>query len=448
MKNLKIRLIVMNFLEFAVWGSYLVCIGNFLGKVGWGDYIPWFYISQGVVSIFMPAIMGIIADKFIQPQRLLGLSHLIAAIGMLVAAWFGFQATQQYNPETGLQPLSIFAIFIPYCISVAFFMPTIALANTVAFDLLKRNGYDTIKDFPPIRVFGTVGFIAAMWFVNFVHFGLPLAAQFTYMQLIICGAIGLLLTIYCFTLPQCPLQKKEKEESDSWVKRLGLDAFVLFKQKKMALFFIFSMLLGVSLQITNGYATSYINSFAASSNSWFAQNPTLLISVSQVCEALCILLIPFCMSRFGIKKVMLMAMFAWFLRFGFFGIGTTESVMGIMCLFLSCIVYGVAFDFFNVSGALFVEKEAPIQMRGSAQGLFMLMTNGIGASVGTWIAGKIVMHYCYWNTDGFLVARPEVNGGWFAAWGIFAIYALVVCVMFAILFQYKHNPEEMKHIKH
>lgn len=448
MKNLKLRLIVMNFLEFAVWGSYLVCICNFLGKVGWGDYIPWFYISQGVVSIFMPAIMGIIADKFIQPQRLLGLSHLIAAIGMLVAAWFGFQATQQYNPETGLQPLSIFAIFIPYCISVAFFMPTIALANTVAFDLLKRNGYDTIKDFPPIRVFGTVGFIAAMWFVNFVHFGLPLAAQFTYMQLIICGAIGLLLTIYCFTLPQCPLQKKEKEESDSWVKRLGLDAFVLFKQKKMALFFIFSMLLGVSLQITNGYATSYINSFAASSNSWFAQNPTLLISVSQVCEALCILLIPFCMSRFGIKKVMLMAMFAWFLRFGFFGIGTTESVMGIMCLFLSCIVYGVAFDFFNVSGALFVEKEAPIQMRGSAQGLFMLMTNGIGASVGTWIAGKIVMHYCYWNTDGFLVARPEVNGGWFAAWGIFAIYALVVCVMFAILFQYKHNPDEMKHIKH
>ena len=448
MKNLKLRLIVMNFLEFAVWGSYLVCIGNFLGKVGWGDYIPWFYISQGVVSIFMPAIMGIIADKFIQPQRLLGLSHLIAAIGMLVAAWFGIQATQQYDPETGLQPLSIFTIFIPYCISVAFFMPTIALANTVAFDLLKRNGYDTIKDFPPIRVFGTVGFIAAMWFVNFVHFGLPLAAQFTYMQLIICGAIGLLLTIYCFTLPQCPLQKKEKDEADSWVKRLGLDAFVLFKQKKMALFFIFSMLLGVSLQITNGYATSYINSFAASSNSWFAQNPTLLISVSQVCEALCILLIPFCMSRFGIKKVMLMAMFAWFLRFGFFGIGTTESVMGIMCLFLSCIVYGVAFDFFNVSGALFVEKEAPIQMRGSAQGLFMLMTNGIGASVGTWIAGKIVMHYCYWNTDGFLVARPEVNGGWFAAWGIFAIYALVVCVMFAILFQYKHNPEEMKQIKH
>ena len=215
----------------------------------------------------------------------------------------------------------------------------------------------------------------------------------------------------------------------------------------MAIFFIFSMLLGVSLQITNGYATSYINSFAASSDSWFAQNPTLLISVSQICEALCILLIPFFMSRFGIKKVMLMAMFAWFLRFGFFGIGTTESVLGIMCLFLSCIVYGVAFDFFNVSGALFVEKEAPIQMRGSAQGLFMLMTNGIGASLGTWIAGKIVKHYCDWQ-GGYLVARPDVEGGWFNAWGIFAIYALVVCIMFAIVFKYKHNPEEMKNIKH
>ena len=437
----------MNFLEFAVWGAYLVCIGQFLGKVGWGDYISWFYISQGVVSIFMPAIMGAIADKFIQPQRLLGLSHLLAAIAMLVAAWFGYQATLQYDAVTGIQPISIFAIFIPYCVSIAFFLPTIALANTVAIDLLKRNGFDTVKDFPPIRVFGTIGFIAAMWFVNFTHIGLPLAAQFTYMQLVICGAFGLLLGIYAFTLPQCPIQKKSTDEPDSLVKRLGLDAFVLFKEKKMALFFIFSMLLGVSLQITNGYATSYINSFAASSQSWFAQNPTLLISVSQICEALCILLIPFCMSRFGVKKVMLMAMFAWFLRFGFFCIGTTESLSGIICLFLSCIVYGVAFDFFNVSGALFVEKESPISMRGSAQGLFMLMTNGIGASIGTWIAGKIVLHYCYWN-EGYLVARPEVAGGWFTTWGIFALYALVVCIMFAILFRYKHIPAEMKDIKH
>ncbi len=435
--QLKSRLIVMNFLEFAVWGSYLVCIGNFLGKIGLGEYISWFYIAQGVVSIFMPAIMGAIADKFIQPQRLLGLSHLLAGAFMLLAAYFGWKGTGMY--ATG-ETISIWSIFVPYCFSVAFFMPTIALANTVAFDLLKRNGYDTVKDFPPIRVFGTVGFIAAMWFVNFVHIGLNEAAQFTYMQLVVCGSLSVILFLYCLTLPQCPIVKTEGE-GKTLVQRLGLDAFVLFKQKKMALFFIFSMLLGVSLQITNGYATPYINSFASASKNWFAQNPTLLISVSQICEALCILLIPVCLKKFGIKNVMLMAMTAWVLRFGFFGIGTTENIGGIICLFLSCIVYGVAFDFFNVSGALFVEQEAPESIRGSAQGLFMLMTNGIGASIGTWIAGKIVSHFCSWQ-GAYLLSKPEYAHGWETVWFIFAGYALVVAVMFAIFFKYKHVKSE------
>ena len=452
--GIKLRLVVMNFLQFAVWGSYLVCIGNFLGRVGLGDYISWFYVAQGVVSIFMPAIIGAIADKFVEPQRLLGISHLTAGLFMLVAAWFGYEATMQTLAGV---PTSITPIFTAYCLSVAFYMPTIALSNTVAFSILKNRGFDTVKDFPPIRVFGTVGFIAAMWFVNFVGFGgsavqtqnlegaetlalVPMAAQFTYMQLIVCGALGLLLGLYAFSLPACPIVRSAGKEHKSLAQRLGLDAFVLFKQRKMALFFIFSMLLGVSLQITNGYATPYINSFAAMSESWFAENPTLLVSVSQVSEALCILLIPFCLKRFGIKIVMLMAMFAWVLRFGFFGIGTTESTVGIVLLFLSCIVYGVAFDFFNVSGALFVEQEAAKPMQASAQGLFMLMTNGIGASVGTWIAGKIVSHYCSWE-GGYLVAREGVAGGWPATWLVFAGYALVVAVVFALVFRYKHNPE-------
>ena len=459
--GVKLRLVVMNFLQFAVWGSYLVCIGNFLGRVGLGEYISWFYVAQGVVSIFMPAIIGAIADKFIEPQRLLGISHLTAAAFMLVAAWFGYQAT---TLTLAGEATSIVPIFTAYCLSVAFYMPTIALANTVAFSILKNRGFDTVKDFPPIRVFGTVGFIAAMWFVNFVGFGgagvqtelhdgvqtlvlVPMAAQFTYMQLIVCGALGVMLGLYAFSLPACPIDRSAAAGNKSLAQRLGLDAFVLFKQKKMALFFIFSMLLGVSLQITNGYATPYINSFAASSKSWFAENPTLLVSVSQVSEALCILLIPFCLKRFGIKVVMLMAMFAWVLRFGFFGVGSTESVMGITLLFLSCIVYGVAFDFFNVSGALFVEQEAAKPMQASAQGLFMLMTNGIGASVGTWIAGKVVSHYCDWE-GGYLVAREGVAGGWPATWLVFAGYALVVAVVFAIAFRYKHNPEALGKVSH
>ena len=459
--GVKLRLVVMNFLQFAVWGSYLVCIGNFLGRVGLGEYISWFYVAQGVVSIFMPAIIGAIADKFIEPQRLLGISHLTAAAFMLVAAWFGYQAT---TLTLAGEATSIVPIFTAYCLSVAFYMPTIALSNTVAFSILKNRGFDTVKDFPPIRVFGTVGFIAAMWFVNFVGFGgagvqtelregvqtlvlVPMAAQFTYMQLIVCGALGVMLGLYAFSLPACPIDRSAAAGNKSLAQRLGLDAFVLFKQKKMALFFIFSMLLGVSLQITNGYATPYINSFAASSKSWFAENPTLLVSVSQVSEALCILLIPFCLKRFGIKVVMLMAMFAWVLRFGFFGVGSTESVMGITLLFLSCIVYGVAFDFFNVSGALFVVQEAAKPMQASAQGLFMLMTNGIGASVGTWIAGKVVSHYCDWE-GGYLVAREGVDGGWPATWLVFAGYALVVAVVFAIAFRYKHKPEALGKVSH
>lgn len=443
--SIKFRLTVMNFLQFAVWGSYLVCIGNFLGRVGLGEYIPWFYIAQGVVSIFMPAIIGAVADKFVQPQRLLGISHLLAACGMGVAALFGARATAVAAAQGAEIAGDIWPIFIPYLFSVAFYMPTIALSNTVAFSILSRNGYDTVKAFPPIRVFGTVGFIAAMWFVNFTHFGLADAAQFTYMQLVVCAALGLILGLYSFTLPQCPLDKSADTREKTLAQRLGLDAFVLFKQKKMALFFIFSMLLGVSLQITNGYATPYINSFAATSRSWFAENPTLLVSLSQVSEALCILLIPFFLGRFGIKKVMMMAMFAWVLRFGFFGVGNTDSVMGVAALFLSCIVYGVAFDFFNVSGALFVEQEASKPMQASAQGLFMLMTNGIGASVGTWVAGKVVNHFCGWEGE-FLVARAGVEGGWPATWGIFAGYALLVALLFTVLFKYKHNPSvQLKH---
>ena len=439
----------MNFLQFAVWGSYLTCVGQFLGKVGLGDYISWFYIAQGVVSIFMPAIMGIIADKYVQPQRLLGASHLIAAALMLVAAYFGYEATLAANAAeaAGIEDFvgDIWPIFIPYVLSVAFYMPTIALSNTVAFGTLSRSGLDFVKAFPPIRTLGTVGFIASMWLVNSVSFGLDASAQQTYMQLIVCGVLGLVLGFYSFTLPQCPLS--QSTDKKSLAQRLGLDAFVLFKSKTMAMFFIFSMLLGVSLQITNGFATPYIESFSATSNSWFASNPTMLVSLSQISEALCILLTSFFLIRFGIKKVMLIAMFAWVLRFGLFGVGSTEHTLGIMALILSCVVYGVAFDFFNVSGAMFVQKEAPQSMQGSAQGLFMLMTNGIGASVGTWIAGKVVNHFCTWE-GGHLISKAEYANGWQSTWLIFAGYALVVALLFWVLFKYKHNPNKMVDIKH
>ncbi|MBQ7717338.1 MAG: MFS transporter [Prevotella sp.] len=432
--NLKIRLSIMNFLEFAVWGAYLTCMGNYLGIAGLGSQIAWFYAIQGIVSIFMPTLMGIVADKWIQPQRLLGLCHLAAGIFMLGCWWLGVQAGfGQELPQKGL-----FIAF--YTVSVAFFMPTIALANTTAFSAMNKVGMDTVKDFPPIRVLGTVGFIATMWFVNCAawdggSFSFTLSEnahkfQYTYMQFFVSGVLSLVLFAYCFTLPECRLVKKEGKTS--LAESFGLNAFKLFKTKKMALFFIFSALLGMCLQVTNGYAGPFITSFkgsadAAVATSFAANNATLLTSISQISEALCILLIPFFLKRFGIKVVMLMSMFAWVFRFGFFGLGN-PAMPGVILFVLSCIVYGVAFDFFNVSGGIFVDQECEPSIKASAQGLFMMMTNGVGATVGTLAAGEIVNTFCSWE-NGYLV------GNWQMCWFIFSAFALLVGISFALVFR-------------
>ena len=429
--NIKLRLALMNFLEFAVWGAYLTSMGNYLGRAGMGAEIAWFYAIQGIVSIFMPTIVGIISDKYVQPQRMLGICHLLAGLGMVGLFYLGM---------TNAMPDKTMFIAI-YTFSVAFYMPTLALSNTTAFTILKSKGLDTVKDFPPIRVLGTVGFIVTMWFVNCAtldngafSFGFASSEfkfQYTHMQFLVSGVLSFVLFAYCMTLPSCPIVKSEEKKSITDM--FGLSAFKLFKDKKMALFFIFSCLLGMSLQVTNSYATPFITSFKGDpllADTFAANNATLLVSISQVSEALCILMITFFLRRYGIKIVMLLAMFAWVLRFGFFGMGN-PAMPGVLLFILSCIVYGVAFDFFNVSGGLFVDEKCEPKVRASAQGLFMLMTNGLGATIGTLLAGEIINHYCSWSEDGYLL------GNWQACWYIFAAYALVVGVLFALVFRYK-----------
>ena len=413
----------MNFLEFAVWGAYLISMGMYLGNHGLGNQVFWFYTVQGLVSIFMPALVGIVADRWIPAQKALSLCHILAGVFMISA---GFICAS--SPEE----LPFGSVFTLYTLSVAFFMPTIGLSNSVAFNVLEQNRMDTVKDFPPIRVFGTVGFIVAELFVNFVPVS-GVTIQHSYTQFYTSGILSILLAIYCFTLPNCPV--KGSGASTSLSEALGLNAFKLFKSKQMAIFFIFSMLLGVSLQITNSYGSSFIdqfNSVPGYEGGFWAKNPTFLISISQCAEALCILLIPFCLKKYGIKGVMLIAMFGWVFRFGFFGIGNTAA-SGITFLILSCIVYGVAFDFFNVSGGLYVDAQTDKSMRSSAQGLFMLMTNGIGASLGTFIAGEFIV-------NKLVFSIPETDpaarlDGWHTSWLIFAAYALVVAVLFMIIFK-------------
>ena len=419
--NLKVRLIIMNFLEFAVWGAYLTCMGRYLGPHGMGGKIGLFYSIQGIVSLFMPALVGIVADRWIPAQKMLGICHGIAGAAMIAAGYYGLATGDAVQFGT---------LFTLYTISVAFYMPTIALANSVAYNALEMEGYDTVKAFPPIRVFGTIGFICSMWAVDLLGF------QHSSKQFLLSGFIGLVLAIYAFTLPKCPISTSTDKKS--FVDALGLKAFALFKEKKMAIFFIFSMLLGVSLQITNGFANPFIHSFGAQpeyADTFGVQHANILVSLSQISETLCILLIPFFLRKFGIKKVMLIAMFAWVLRFGFFGLGNPGN--GVWLFILSMIVYGVAFDFFNISGSLFVDKETSADIRSSAQGLFMLMTNGIGATIGTLGAQWVVNQYCTWEGH-------HLVGNWTAVWDIFAAYALVVAVLFAIIFKYKHNPEETK----
>ena len=435
--NLKLKLIAMNFLEFAVWGAYLTSLGRYLGNIGLGSQIKWFFAMQGIVSLFMPTLMGIVADRKIEAQKVLSLCHGIAGIFMIAAGLYCMRAGSnvQFGP-----------LFTLYSISLAFFMPTIAISNSVAYNALRSVGMNPVKEFPPIRVFGTIGFICSMLLSNFLPIGnawlinpesgsWELVAhptmQNSFTQLICSGILSVVLCFYALTMPKCPVNPKK--EKTNFVDAFGLNAFQLFKDGQFAVFFIFSMLLGAALQITNGYANTFLGSFAADpalANTFAVKNSNALIAISQASETLCILLIPFFMQKFGIKKVMLISMLAWVFRFAFFGLGN-PAMPGVLLFVLSCIVYGIAFDFFNISGSLYVEQRTDKQIRSSAQGLFMMMTNGFGASIGTLAAGAVI--------DACDVFNSPAN--WPKAWYIFAAYSLVIAILFAILFKYDHKKE-------
>ncbi len=415
--NIKQRLVIMNFLQFFVWGSWLISLGGYMftlpGDLSTrGALVGATYGTMGIASLFMPTLMGIIADRFVNAEKILGLCHFIGAAVLIWASTIT-DASMMYT-----------VILINSC----FFMPTIALNNTVSYTILSNNNFEIQKAFPPIRVWGTVGFIAAMWCVDLL--GWTKNSN----QFIFAACAGLCMGIYSLTMPSCKPAKATK--GSSFINMVGLDAFVLFKQPKMVIFFLFAMLLGAALQITNAFGEPFLHDFSKEYAGTFAvEHPSLLISLSQISETLFILTIPFFLRRFGIKKVMLMSMAAWVLRFGLFGIGNPAE--GLFFLVLSMIVYGMAFDFFNISGSLFVEKEAPVKIRASAQGLFMLMTNGLGAMIGGWAAGLVVD---YFTVDGVK--------NWQSIWFAFAGYALVLSIIFPVVFRYKHDKEALQNINH
>ena len=417
--HMKTRLIGMSALQFGVWGAYLISMGTYLFSAGMGDKIGYFYAMQGVVALFMPTLMGIVADRWIPAQKLLAGCHLLSA---LFKAAMGYVAIS----ATGAMADKFPTMILLYALSVSFFMPTLALSNSVSYTALESVKLDPVKSFPPIRVFGTIGFICTMILTDVLGF------QASPNQFFLSAALGLIASGYALTLPACPVTNRQ--QGKSLTELLGLNAFSLFKQRKMALFFLFSVLLGVALQITNGFANPFLNSFASIpeyADTFGVKHANVLISLSQLSETFCLLLIPFALKRFGIKYVMLIAMCCWVLRFALFGWGNPGD--GVWMFILSMLVYGVAFDFFNISGSLFVNQETDMSLRSSAQGLFMMMTNGLGATIGTIMAQQVVNHYVDFTSD-----VPQVEG-WSQAWMVFAGYMLVVAILFAILFKYKHN---------
>jgi len=412
--GIKFRLTILNFFQLFVFGAWLISLGGYLGgQLHFsGMQIGKIFTTLGLASLIMPAIVGIIADKYLNAQKLLGIIHILGA-GLLL------YLTKVTDFDT------FFWVILGY---LSLYMPTLGLANTVSYSLLTQNKFDVVKAFPPIRVWGTIGFIIAEVTVGVLGW-----AQ-NENQFYFAAAISLIMGIYSFTMPNVPLSKSE---SKSIAKRLGLDAFVLFKEYKMAVFFIFATLLGIVLQISNAWASEFFRSFTTDfPDSFVVKYSNVVISLSQISETLFILTIPFFLKRFGIKIVMIMSMVAWFLRFGLFGVGSPEGI-GLGYLLMSMIVYGVAFDFFNISGSLFVETETDTKFRGSAQGLFILLTNGVGALIGGIASGYIVDYF-----------TTETSRDWASIWMIFAAYALLIAFLFTVLFKYKHKPEKIKKINH
>ncbi|GGY27231.1 xanthosine permease [Rhodanobacter panaciterrae] len=408
--SIKLRLVAMNFMQFFVWGAWLITIGAY-----WFQYRHWsgaqfgaIFSTMGIASLFMPSLMGVIADKWLNAERLYGLLHIGGAVVLFIIPTID-------NPTT---------LFWVMLLNMMCYMPTISLAIAVAYNALKTNGADVVLVFPPIRVWGTVGFIAAMWVVSLLHL------ETSGGQFYVASAAALLLGLYAFTLPKCPPRLRGQAHT-SWLDTLGLTSFTLFKNSKMAIFFLFAMLLGAALQLTNAYGDTFLHDFAnvdAYKGMIAVRYPAIIMSISQVSETLFILAIPFFFKRFGIKTVMLISMLAWVLRFGLFAYGNPGP--GLWMIVMSCIVYGMAFDFFNISGSLFVEEQSDPAIRASAQGLFMLMTNGVGAVLGSLISGKVIDVW-FTHADG--------SKDWHGIWTTFASYSLAVAVLFMIFFKHKHD---------
>ena len=388
----KLQLSSMMFLEFFIWGGWFVTMGTFLSQSfnASGSQLATAYETQSIRAIIAPFIIGLIADRYFSAQKILGFLHLVGALLLYLAG-----SSNSF--------ISFYPFILMYMI---LYMPTLALVNSVAFRQMK----DPSKEFPPIRVFGTVGWIIAGLIIGYLGWESQKLLENTFY---VTASASLILGIFSFTLPNTPPTADKGDYSIS--KILGLDALSLLKDKKYLIFFISSILICIPLAFYYQHANQFLNEIGM-------PKAAAVMTLGQISEALFILLLPIFLKRYGIKTTLIVGMLAWVLRYLLFAYGDVGQ--GTWMLIIGVILHGICYDFFFVSGQIYTDFKAGEQFKSSAQGLITLATYGLGMLIGFRIAGNI--------TDLYATSSGH---DWTQIWMLPSGFALFVLIFFIITFR-------------
>ncbi len=396
--SIKLRLSIMMFLQYAIWGSWYVTVGNYMSAIGMSSTIHWAYTVSPIAAIISPFFLGMVADRFFATEKVLGVLHLIGGVSILFAP---FVAEGSFASPT-------FFIFL-LLIHMLSYMPTVGLTNSLAFSHLDYQE----KDFPMIRVFGTIGWIVAGIFVSKI-----LGADETSLPLKVAGIASIIMGIFSLTLPHTPPPAKEKKPSFREI--IGIDAIKKLSNRPFIVFMVSSFLISIPLAVYYAYAPVFVNSSGI-------ENPAFVMSFGQMSEVLFILIMPLLFPILGVKKMLLTGMGAWALRYLLFAAGAEDAV--VWMILSGVILHGICYDFFFVAGFIYVDKTASVEIRGQAQGFIILATYGFGMLIGSQIAGLLF--------NNIITGSSLLE--WQNFWIIPAVFAIAVMLFFGFMFNEPKN---------
>jgi nucleoside transporter len=400
-KSIYARLSIMMFLEFSVWGAWFVTIGSYMGSIGFsGAEIGTSYLMNNIAAILSPFFIGMVADRYFSSEKVMGVLHIVGG-GVLYFATGLTEAT----------PLILALLIYNSC-----YMPTLALVNNISFQQMDNPG----KQFPGIRVWGTIAWVLVGWLINFVLGPIYPDVELTTIPLKLGAALSVVLGLYSFTLPSTPPKNTAKQTSIG--DTLGLKTLKLLKDRSFMVFVISSLFISIPLAFYYSFTNLFLNDLGM-------KNAASVQGIGQMSEVLFMILMPWFFSRLGLKKMLLAGMLAWVVRYALFAMGNTDEM--IWMLFLGIALHGICYDFFFVTGQIYVDKKAPIELRASAQGFITLVTYGVGMGIGSIISGNVLD----WFTE-------DGQRDWSSFWWIPAIFALVVSVMFMVTFKQQKELEK------